>query len=84
MPPSAAELESRLKKRAQDSLETVTKRMAQASDEISHYAEYDYIILNEDIAVSHRKIMTILEAERLKRVRQTALSDFVKQLRASL
>ena len=84
MPPSAAELESRLKKRAQDSLETVTKRMAQASDEISHYAEYDYIILNEDIAVSHRKIMTILKAERLKRVRQTALSDFVKQLRASL
>ena len=84
LPPSAAELESRLKKRAQDSFETVTKRMAQASDEISHYAEYDYIILNEDIAVSHCKIMTILKAERLKRVRQTALSDFIKQLRASL
>jgi guanylate kinase len=58
--------------------------MAKASDEISHYAEYDYIILNEDTALSHRKIMTILKAERLKRVRQTALSDFVKQLRASL
>ncbi|MFL2929776.1 MAG: guanylate kinase, partial [Candidatus Micropelagos sp.] len=49
LPPSAAELESRLKKRAQDSPETVAKRMAKASDEISHYAEYDYIILNEDI-----------------------------------
>ena len=84
LPPSAAELESRLKKRAQDSPETVAKRMAKASDEISHYAEYDYIILNEDTALSHRKIMTILKAERLKRVRQTALSDFVKQLRASL
>ncbi len=84
LPPSAAELELRLTKRAQDSPETVAKRMAQASDEISHYAEYEYIILNEDTAVSHRKITAILQAERLKRVRQTALSDFVKQLRASL
>ena len=58
--------------------------MAKASDEISHYAEYDYIILNEDTALSHRQIMTILKAERLKRVRQTSLSYFVKQLRASL
>lgn len=84
LPPSAEELEKRLLKRKQDTEDTVKKRMSKASDEISHYAEYDYIILNEDMAVSHCKIMTILKAERMKRVRQTALSDFVKQLRASL
>ena len=70
LPPSAAELESRLKKRAQDSPETVAKRMAKASDEISHYAEYDYIIINENFDESLKRINSILIAEGLKRTRQ--------------
>lgn len=84
LPPSVDALESRLRKRAQDPTDAVMDRMAKASDEISHYAEYDYIVVNEDTEASHRKIKTILKAERLKRDRQTGLSDFVKQLCDSL
>ena len=84
LPPSAAALQERLTTRAQDSAETVAMRMSQASDEISHYAEYDYIIVNHDLAESVLQVQSILRAERLKRARQTGLSDFVKQLRASL
>ncbi len=84
LPPSAAALEERLTNRAQDSSKAVSMRMSKASGEISHYAEYDYIIVNKDIEASVRHVQSILHAERLKRIRQTGLSDFVKQLRASL
>ncbi len=84
LPPTAAELERRLKSRAQDSAEVVSARMAQASDEISHYAEYEYIVVNHDAEKSLGQIRSILIAERLKRARQTGLSDFVHGLRAAL
>ena len=84
LPPTAAELERRLKSRAQDSAEVVNARMAQASDEISHYAEYEYIVVNRDAEESLRQIRAILTAERLKRARQTGLSDFVHGLREAL
>ena len=81
LPPSIAELEQRLKKRAQDSDEVVARRMAKASDEASHYAEYDYIIINDDIDRATQELTSILLAERLKRKRQKGLTDFVKTLR---
>ena len=84
LPPTAAELEKRLNSRAQDSAEVVAGRMAKASDEISHYPEYDYIIVNEDAEASLSQLRAILTAERLKRGRQTGLSDFVKTLREAL
>lgn len=84
LPPTAAELEKRLNSRAQDSAETVAARMAKASDEISHYPEYDYIIVNQDAEASLAQLNSILTAERLKRGRQTGLSDFVTTLRDAL
>ena len=81
LPPSIAELERRLNKRGQDSPETVAKRMAKAADEMSHYPEYDYIIVNHDLAESVAQVKAILAAERLKRNRQIGLTDFVKSLR---
>ncbi|MDZ4739249.1 MAG: guanylate kinase [Alphaproteobacteria bacterium] len=80
LPPSRAELERRLNVRGQDSAEVVGKRMAKASDEISHWAEYDYVIVNDDIEEALGKIVRIVEAERYKRVRQTGLSQFVRKL----
>ncbi len=84
LPPSAAELEKRLKTRAQDSADVVARRMSKASNEISHYPEYDYVIVNEDAEHSLAQLRAILTAERLKRDRQTGLSDFVQTLRGSL
>ena len=84
LPPSAAELEKRLKTRAQDSADVVARRMSKASNEISHYPEYDYVIVNEDAEYSLAQLRAILTAERLKRDRQTGLSDFVQTLRGSL
>jgi len=84
LPPSAQDLERRLKARAQDSAEVVASRMAKASDEISHYQEYDYIILNDDIDRAFIELRSILQAERLRRRRLTGLSNFVKQLRETL
>lgn len=81
LPPSNEELEARLKKRAQDPPEVVAGRMAEASDEMSHWAEYDYVIVNEDVENSLDQIRAILRAERMKRHRQTSLSDFVSSLR---
>ncbi len=80
LPPSRAELERRLRERAQDSADVVAKRMAKASDEISHWAEYDYVIVNDDAARAQVEIQAILAAERLKRQRQTGLVDLVKRL----
>ena len=80
LPPSWDELRSRLERRAQDSLDIVAKRMAKAADEISHWAEYDFVIVNEDIGHAQYQIEAILAAERLRRKRQIGLSDFVKDL----
>ena len=84
LPPSAKELEKRLLKRNQDADETVKKRMSKASNEISHYAEYDYIIMNEDFDESLKKINSILIAEGLKRTRQNKIQDVIKSLRDDL
>jgi len=81
LPPSTRDLEKRLKTRAQDSPDIVANRMAKAADEMSHYAEYDYTIINRDIATSLMELKSILTAERLKRERQLGLVDFVKALR---
>lgn len=78
LPPSAHELEERLQRRAQDSAEVVAKRMAGAANEIVHYAEYDYVIINRDIEKSVDLLVAILVAERLRRERQIGLSDFVR------
>jgi guanylate kinase len=80
LPPGAEELRERLIKRAQDSASVVAKRMAEASKEISHWPEYDYVIVNSDIAESSAQIRAILAAERLKRRRQTGLTGFVRDL----
>jgi guanylate kinase len=84
LPPSAQDLERRLKARAQDSADVVAVRMAKASDEISHYQEYEYIIINEDIDQAFLELRAILQAERIRRRRLTGLSNFVKQLRETL
>ena len=81
LPPSTRELERRLHSRAQDSAAEVARRMAKAADEMSHWAEYDYIIVNHDIESSTRRVEAILQAERLRRERQVGLSEFVKALR---
>ena len=81
LPPSTAELEKRLIMRAQDSAEVVAGRMARAADEMSHYPEYDYIIVNHDLDQSIDAVHTILKAERLRRSRQASLTEFMKQLR---
>jgi len=81
LPPSTRDLERRLLTRAQDSREVVAQRMAKAADEMSHYAEYDYVIVNRDIATSNANLKAILTAERLKLERQVGLSEFVKALR---
>jgi guanylate kinase len=81
LPPSTRDLERRLITRAQDSPDIVAKRMSKAADEMSHWAEYDYAIINRDIATSLMELKSILTAERLKRERQLGLSAFVKALR---
>jgi guanylate kinase len=81
LPPDTQELEKRLKTRAQDTDEVVRKRMAKAADEMSHYPEYSYIIVNNDIEESVAQVSSILAAERLHIDRQIALHDFVQNLR---
>ena len=80
LPPSIAELDRRLRGRAQDTDEVIAGRMAKSRDEISHWAEYDYVLLNDDLDQSFKHLQTILEAERMKRDRQPMLSDFVRGL----
>jgi guanylate kinase len=84
LPPSAPELERRLHTRAQDSDEVIRGRMAKAADEMSHWAEYDYVIVNRDIDQAFAEVRAILAAERLKRERQTGLSDFVRSVQSEL
>jgi len=84
LPPSIPELERRLHKRAQDDYETIHRRMAKAADEMSHWAEYDYVVINHDLVQAFNEVTAILAAERLKRERQPGLSDFVRGLQAKL
>ncbi len=81
LPPTTEELERRLRGRAQDTPDVVNARMAKAADEMSHWAEYDYVVVNEDLVDCVTKVEGILHAERMKRHRQIGLVDFVKQLR---
>lgn len=80
LPPSREELERRLRRRAQDPEDVVQKRMAKADAEMSHWAEYDYVIVNYDLDESEELLRSILFAERLKRRRQIGLSAIVKEM----
>jgi guanylate kinase len=80
LPPSREELERRLKGRAEDPPDVIAKRMAKADGEISHWAEYDYVVVNDDIAKAQEQVAVILKAERLKRERQPGLVRFVEGL----
>ena len=84
LPPSVPELERRLHTRAQDDYETIHRRMAKAADEMSHWNEYDYVVINRDLDQAFAEVTAILAAERLKRERQPGLSDFVRSLQAKL
>ncbi len=80
LPPSIAELEKRLKGRAQDSAEVVANRMSKSRDEISHWAEYDYVLVNKDLPSAFEDLKSIVTAERLRRDRQPDLLSFVRDL----
>lgn len=80
LPPSIAELDRRLRSRGQDSDAVIAGRMAKSRDEISHWAEYDYVIVNSDIDHAFNQLTTILQAERLRRDRQPELAEFVRGL----
>ncbi|MDC0880017.1 guanylate kinase [Hellea sp.] len=80
LPPNMRELENRLRSRAQDSDDVIARRMSKSENEISHWAEYDYIIINEDISEAIEELTTIVNAERMKRPRQPWLGSFVKKL----
>jgi guanylate kinase len=84
LPPSAADLERRLHSRAQDSVDVIRSRMNRASHELSHWAEYDYIVINYDVDEAFAEVQLILEAERLKRERRTGLTTFVRELQRQL
>jgi guanylate kinase len=81
LPPSMVALEQRLRLRAQDSDEVVRQRMAKSADEMSHWPEYDYVIVNRDLDVSLHQVEAVLIAERHKRARQVGLAEFVNRLR---
>ena len=80
LPPSNKILKERLKKRNEDSLEIVNKRMSKAKSEISHWIEYDYVLINEDLVTCTNEVVTILEAERKKRDRQKFIFSFIEKL----
>jgi len=84
LPPSIPDLEARLRTRAQDSDDVIHARMSKAADEMSHWAEYDYVVINRDVLRAFEDVCAILAAERLKRERQTGLSAFVRSLQAGL
>ena len=84
LPPHGQALERRLRERAQDSEDVVKRRMAAAATEIGHWGEYDYVIVNADLERSVSGLAAILAAERLKRVRQPDLPDFVRAVLAGL
>lgn len=80
LPPSLSELERRLRARGQDSAEVIAGRMARALDEVSHWAEYDYVLVNRDLDATEAQVRHIVEVERLRRDRQPWLNDFVRAL----
>jgi guanylate kinase len=82
LPPSLAALESRLRTRGQDSPEVVARRMATSRDEISHWAEYDYVLVNENLKQCEDELRAIIAAERLRRDRQPHLGEMVRALNA--
>ena len=84
LPPSAKELERRLRRRAQDSKDIIGARMAKAAGEMSHWPEYDYVIVNRDLDQAFAELRAILAAERLRRERRIGLSGFVRALQAKL
>ena len=84
LPPTIKELHRRLQRRAQDSRAIIVSRMAKAADEMSHWPEYDYVIVNRDIDDAFDQVQAILAAERLKRERRIGLSSFVRALQAKL
>jgi len=84
LPPDGKTLERRLTTRAQDTPDVVARRMQKAAGEISHWPEYDYVIVNRDVNESHELLLAILTAERLKRRRQTGLTSFVRSILDSL
>ncbi|MFO1108822.1 MAG: guanylate kinase [Bradyrhizobium sp.] len=84
LPPSAADLEKRLHTRAQDSEEVIRGRMDRASHEMSHWAEYDYIVVNQNVDEAFAEVQSILKAERLKRARRIGLTEFVRNLQHQL
>ncbi|WP_439925148.1 guanylate kinase [Nitrobacter sp. JJSN] len=84
LPPSAADLEKRLHTRAQDSDDVIRGRMDRAAHELSHWAEYDYIVINQNIDEAFAEVHSILKAERLKRERRTGLTTFVRELQKQL
>ena len=84
LPPSAEALRQRLMQRNQDTAVVIAKRMAEASKEISHWAEYDYVIINETVEASSAQVAAILMAERLKRKRRSGLTQFVRGLTKAL
>ncbi len=80
LPPSIAALDARLRQRGQDSEEVIAQRMRQSRDEISHWAEYDYVLVNDDLDVTAARLRGIIESERLRRQRQPDLTEFVRGL----
>jgi guanylate kinase len=84
LPPAADALRTRLINRAQDTSTVIAKRMAEAAHEISHWPEYDYVIVNDSASVAHAQVMSILTAERLRRRRQLGLTEFVRELTKGL
>jgi guanylate kinase len=84
LPPSAADLEKRLHSRAQDSTDVIRRRMSRASHEMSHWAEYDYIVINYEVDEAFAEVQSILKAERLKRERRIGLTTFVRELQRQL
>ena len=82
LPPSMDELERRLRSRAEDDMAVIAARMARAADEISHWAEYDYVLVNREVETCLGEVRTILGAERLRRARQPWLTDFARSLEA--
>ena len=84
LPPTPDSLRTRLINRAQDTSAVIAKRMAEAAHEISHWPEYDYVIINDDLDVAHAQVVSILTAERLRRRRQLGLTEFVRELTKEL
>ena len=84
LPPSVAELERRLRTRAQDDAAIIHARMSKVADELSHWAEYDYVVVNREVEQAFAELRSILAAERLRRERQTGLTEFVRALRAEV